>query len=225
LIQPQFEWGSRDHRLIFHPDFDFSQRDFLILNTVVTVAQTVDFERGRLAMMMVLDGPGNYDGFEVAWPTRGGDTIRTGFSPYKTGVASSIPMEDIMRFREAHVLNAAGDTATSVLLRYFKQEEATRVIQRPTFREFLRPEAFLAGEVNPLVAVIQDLDPFGAVSLQCQWHVAGSVGELLDGEETSPELDASLNLYRCTNRLRLPGDAKVGGVAPRVTLHLVQEGR
>jgi hypothetical protein len=140
-------------------------------------------------------------------------------------MASMIAMDRVFRFRVASLLNASENSLAKVLLRYFRREEAQQEVKRPRFREFIRPDAFVAGQENPLVALIDDMSPFSAATVDCQWRVAEEGGELLDGFVTAPDLDASLNQYRCSNRLRISGDQRSSGTGPKVTVNLVQKGR
>jgi hypothetical protein len=224
LVQPQIESRDRDHRTIFHPDFKFSDKAFFILRTIVRMIQTVDFQRHKPALMLMLEGPGNFDNFKVSWPLRRGGRKEMDLTSYPGGASSKILMEDVLRFREVKLLGPTGGTAASILLRMFRQSEAKRRVKHPRLQEFLRPGFFLAGQDNPLVGVIDDLDAFGAVSVRCQWELEGE-GELKDGLNNRPVLDASLNQYRCTNRLRLPNEASESGMSPRIKLRLLQKGR
>lgn len=224
LQQPEITGPNKDHRLVYHPDFEFGQKDFHILHSVVSLAQTVDFERGRPALMFVVEGPGNYQNFQVKWPRLRQGPLTQDLAPRPGGGASLVAMEEVFRFREVELINGAGHKVCEILIRHFGRSEAQREIPRPRLAEFVRPEALLAGQDNPLVVLISDLDAFGAPLIECQWKVAGGRGEFLDGEGTEPLLDNTLGQYRCTNRLRLPSGIQ-GATAPRVTVKLVQKGR
>lgn len=218
-------WTKAETAHHLHPDFQLSPSEVDISSLAFRLARTVDFKTRRPAMQAILAGTAKADLLKVRWPLGDGSKKDAGLSPFQgRSVASMQDLGSLAQAGEVELVNAQEIPVVSLRLRPFSRREAQATVPRPRLERLVTPRQYETGQESLLVALIQDLDTFGAISTRCNWSVDTPGGSFRDGPSTVPSFDRELQRFRCQNRIFF--DPKVSPAGrPRVEVTLTQEGR